>query len=179
MRNIVMIFLAGIAVTGAFVLLIGPGGIGFMALAPLLIGAALTADRNTLTIVKPELKGYKVLNNTTIYKGNMVACNAAGWLVPATATAALHVVGVADEQVVSPSTDAAGTKKCRVRSGAFFDFNGVTLTQAMLGTIMYITDDNTFTAVAGTSTKCGILVEFISATRGIIYMAPGGAVPIA
>lgn len=95
------------------------------------LGAALTADRDTLS-KDGDFRGYPVLNNTTIFKGSMVAVTDAGYLVPASDTAALRVVGVAHEKVISPSTDAAGAKKCRVSSGRSYLFNATSITQAML-----------------------------------------------
>ena len=172
---------AVLAIVGmlAILVLFHTVGAGALAFSPFLVvpfmGAALAKDRDTLTITRPQLKGYNVLNNTTIFKGSLVALNAAGWLIPATATAGLKVVGVADEQVVSPVTDAAGAKKCRVRAGELYDFSATSITQAMLGTVMYVVDDNTFDDVPGVpAVKAGVLVEFISVTRGLIYIVPGG-----
>jgi hypothetical protein len=140
--------------------------------------AALTADRDTLIIAKPSLKGYAVLNETTIYKGSIVAADAGGFLIPATDTAGINVVGVADEHVVSPATDSDGDKKCRVRSGEIYDFAASSITQAMVGDIMYVVDDQTFDDAAGPTNDIavGVLVEFISTTRGKIFIPTGGTV---
>jgi hypothetical protein len=140
--------------------------------------AALTADRDTLIIAKPSLKGYPVLNDTTIFKGGIVAVDATGFLIPATDTAGIRVVGVADEQIVSPSTDADGDKMCRVRSGEIYDFAASSITQAMLGSIMYVVDDQTFDDAAGPTNDIavGVLIEFISTTRGKVFIPTGGTV---
>ena len=139
--------------------------------------AALTKDRDTLTIARPSLKGYPVLNATTIYKGSLVCIDATGYVVPAADTADYRVVGVADETVVSPSTDADGDKKIRIRSGEIYDFAATAITQAMLGDRVYVADDQTFEAAsdAANDVLVGTLVEFITATRGKIFI-PMGAV---
>jgi hypothetical protein len=139
--------------------------------------AALTADRDTLIIAKPSLKGYPVLNDTTIYKGGMVCLDATGYAVSAADTAGLlGVIGVADETVISPSTDADGDKKVRVRSGEMYDFVATSITQAMLGDMMYVEDDQTFDDAAGVtnSVPAGVLSEYISTTRGKIFIPTGG-----
>jgi hypothetical protein len=142
-------------------------------MVPFMFGAALAADRDT-PYKDGQVRGYPVLNNTTIFKGAMVALTDAGYLVPASDTAALRVVGVSQEKVISPSTDAAGAKKCRVISGKSFLFNATSITQAMLGDVMHVVDDNTFDDAVGTNTvPCGKLVEFVSTTSGYIYIAEG------
>lgn len=134
---------------------------------------ALADDRQT-PAQEVELKGYLVAASTTIYKGGMVAVNDAGHLVMASDAANLRVVGVADERVDN-SAGSAGDKKCRVRSGRAFDFNATAITQAMVGDLMFVVDDNTFDDAAGTNgVPCGRLLEYISATRGIIYIPVGG-----
>lgn len=138
--------------------------------------AALTNDRDT-PYKDGQLKGYPVLNNTTIFKGALVAVTDAGYLVPASDTAALRVVGVAHEKVISPSTDAAGAKKCRVLAGKAFLFDATSITQAMLGDRMHVVDDHTFDDAVGTNTiPCGRLVEFVSTTLGYIFIAEGGLI---
>lgn len=137
--------------------------------------AALTADRDTPTISRPSLKGYPVLSNTTIYKGSLVCIDATGYAVPATDTSGLVVVGVADETVISPSTDSDGDKKVRVRSGEIYDFAASSITRAMVGNLMYVVDDQTFDDAAGASNDipAGILLEFVSTTRGKIFIPMG------
>lgn len=139
--------------------------------------AALTVDRDTLIIAKPTLKGYPVLNDTTIYKGSLVCLDSTGYAIPAADTSGLSgVIGIADEQVASPSTDSDGDKKIRIRSGEIYDFVATSITQAMLGTVMYVVDDQTFDDAAGATNEiaAGILVEYISATRGKIFVPTGG-----
>lgn len=138
---------------------------------------ALTVDRDTLIIAKPTLKGYPVLNNTTIYKGSMVCIDSTGYAVPAADTSGFSgVIGVADEQVASPSTDSDGDKKIRIRSGEIYDFVATSITQAMLGTVMYVVDDQTFDDAAGATNEiaAGILVEYISSSRGKIFVPTVG-----
>jgi len=112
---------------------------------------ALADDRQT-PAQEVELKGYLVAASTTIYKGGMVAVNDAGHLVMASDAANLRVVGVADERVDN-SAGSAGDKKCRVRSGRAFDFNATAITQAMVGDLMFVVDDNTFDDCSSTSRR--------------------------
>ncbi len=141
---------------------------------PLFFGAALTADRDTL-VKDGSFRGYPVLNNTTIFKGAFVALNASGYLVNAADAASLRVVGVAHEKVISPSTDAAGAKKCRVKSGGSYLFPATSITQAMVGAVMYIVDNQTFDDTVGTNTVvAGRLAEFVSTTSGYVFIPDGG-----
>lgn len=166
MAFIIIALGALVYVTGLQELLFG-APLGF---APF-IGTAAAADRNTRITAKPSLKGYLVKNNTTIYKGTMVAVDSGGFLIPAANTAGLIVVGVADEKVVSPSTDTSGDKKCRVRSGEMYEFTATSITQAMVGRAMYVADDQTFDDVGTNDVAAGILVEYVSTTKGSIHIA--------
>jgi len=139
--------------------------------------AALTTDRDTKIIAKPSLKGYPMAANDTIYKGGLVCINSSGYAVPAADTAGFSgVIGVADETVASPSTDSDGDKKIRVRSGEIYDFAATSITQAMLGTVMYVVDDQTFDDAAGATNEiaAGILAEYVSSSRGKIFIPTGG-----
>lgn len=137
--------------------------------------AALTEARDTQQ-KEGGIQGYPVLNDTTIFKGSLVAVDDNGFAIPATDTAALRVVGVADETVVSPSTDSDGDKTVRVVSGRAFLFNATSITQAMVGDPMFVVDDNTFDDSAGATNDvpCGRLVQYVSATSGWIFIANGG-----
>ncbi len=136
-------------------------------LAPM---AALTANRNTNSREATQ-KSYPVAA-VKIYKGSLVAINVAGFATPATNTAGLTVVGVADE-LVDNSAGAAGDKNIRVQSGRAFLFAATSITQAMVGEVMYVVDDQTFDDVAA-EVKAGRLVEYVSATSGWIAIPMGG-----
>lgn len=134
--------------------------------------AALTADRQTPS-KDAELKGFPV-GVDIIYKGALVAVDDNGYLLAAADAAGYRVVGVAEENVDN-SGGSAGDKECRVRSGRAFKFNATSITQAMVGDLMHVVDDQTFDEAAGTNgVPCGRLVEYVSATEGWIYIPVGG-----
>lgn len=132
--------------------------------------AALTADRVTEKKV-PGMVSYPVAA-VKIYAGSLVAINAAGFLAPAADTASFKVVGIALENVDN-SAGAAGALRCRVEAPIVARLNATSITQAMVGTKMFVVDDQTFDDATGTnSIVAGVLVEFISATEGRIYIDP-------
>lgn len=119
------------------------------------------------------LTQYLVESATSIVKGTMVAVNAGGFLVPAANTAGLKVVGVADEDIDN-SGGADGDKACRVVSGRVFRFDATSITQAMVGSLMAVADAETFDDVGSNQIIAGLLMEFVSATDGWIWIPVGG-----
>lgn len=136
--------------------------------------AALTKDRQTEK-KNIGLKSYPVAASTKIYAGSLVAVNASGYAVPAADAAGLKVVGVAKSQVDN-SSGANGALTVNVESDILARFNASSITQAMVGQVMYVVDDNTFDDAVGTNgIKAGRLAEFISTTEGWIEVQPTGA----
>lgn len=135
--------------------------------------AVLTADRNTQSR-EGAIAVYPVVATEVIYKGALVAVDAAGFLTAAADAANLRIVGVADEQIDNdPGAD--GDLSCRVVSGRKFRFAAIAITQALVNQVMYVVDDQTFDDSLGTNgIKAGRLVEFISTTEGWIYIPKGG-----
>lgn len=136
--------------------------------------AALTTDRNTESKLG-EIMIYPVAATTDIFKGAMVCVSDTGFLVPASDTANLRIVGVADEHVDNdPGAD--GDLDCRVVSGRKFRFTATSITQAMLGDPMFVVDDQTFDDAAGATNDVpiGRLVEFVSTTEGWVFIPKGG-----
>lgn len=134
---------------------------------------ALAADRNTQSKIG-GIQIFPVDGGSTIYKGALVAVNAAGYLIPASDLANAKVVGVADE-AVDNSAGADGALDCRVVSGRTFKFAASSITQAMVGEMMYVVDDQTFDDGVGTNgIKAGRLVQYVSATEGWIHIPFGG-----
>jgi len=83
---------------------------------------ALAKDRkapqyDTPDAVIPRLVNLPVAAATTIYAGSLVASDAAGNAVPATASTAIKLWGRAETQVAN--TGAAGAKRIDVRPGVF------------------------------------------------------------
>ena len=127
-----------------------------------------TAERNT---DRKDFghKAYPVMTNVRIFKGTLVAINATGFAVPATNAANQRVVGVADHGA-NNNPGASGALQVVVREG-LYRFVASSITQAMVGQMMYVVDDQTFDDVIGTAAiKAGRLVEFISTTEGWIHV---------
>jgi hypothetical protein len=130
--------------------------------------AALTKDRAT-----PYRDGIEidipVAANIKIYAGSLVCGNAAGYAIPAADTAGLKFLGVALEQVDNAG-GANGAKKVRVRRQGTFEFDALSITQAMVGASMYVVDDHTFDDASGPANdvRLGILVKYVADTKGWI-----------
>jgi hypothetical protein len=122
---------------------------------------ALTQDIKTQLMgaednALPVLLTYPVAATTSIFAGSIVALNASGLAVPASATLGLKVIGRCERQVlnlatggtVSPdgiATGAAGSINVEVHQGAFYYFANPdsTFTAADFGANVYAADDNT------------------------------------
>jgi hypothetical protein len=135
--------------------------------------AALSADRQTQTKER-GLKAYPVKASTKIYDGSLVGVDSNGAALPAANASALRVVGVARGQADN-SSGAVGDLWVKVESPIVARFAASSITQAMLGQMMYVVDDQTFDDAKGTyGTKAGILVEYISTTEGWILVRESG-----
>lgn len=100
--------------------------------------------------------------STHVYQGSLVAINQAGNLVPASADASLHVVGVAEEEVDN-SSGSAGDLSCAPRRGVFYLANSSStdaITDADIDRPCYVVDDNTVarTSNGGARPVAGIVV---------------------
>lgn len=107
-------------------------------------------ERNTFR-KDGELLPFKVAASTKIEAGKMVAVNAAGYLVEASDVASIIVVGVAD-QTVDNSSGANGALSCNVRRGDVYCFDNsatAAVTQASVGSNVYVEDDETVAIVSG------------------------------
>ena len=133
--------------------------------------SALTRDRAT-----PYREGievdYPVATNTKIFAGSLVCVNAAGYAVPAADVTGCQFAGVAMEQVDN-SGGSNGGQSVNLRRAGVFEFDGGSITQAMVGTDMYAKDDHTFDDTTGATNhvKVGRLVKYVSATKGWIDIA--------
>lgn len=99
--------------------------------------------------------------STHVYQGSLVAVNQSGYLVPASADASLHVVGVAEEEVDN-SSGAAGALTCAPRKGVFYLSNSATtdaVSDVDIGRPCYVVDDNTVarTSNGGARPAAGIV----------------------
>jgi hypothetical protein len=134
---------------------------------------AAAADRMTQTKDLAN-KAYPVKGTTKIYAGTMVGINADGFAVPAADAAALAVAGKA--KALADNTGADGAINVVVERGVFL-FAATSITQAMVGEVMYVVDDQTFDDTKGTNgVKAGRLVEYVGAASGWIEI--GGAMGV-
>jgi predicted RecA/RadA family phage recombinase len=130
--------------------------------------AALTKDRATPYREGIEIE-FPVAANSKIYSGSLVCANTSGYAVPAADTAGLKFLGVALEQVDNTG-GANGAKIVRLRRTGVFEFDATSVTQAMVGTAMYVKDDHTVDDAAGATNdiKVGELVKYVADTKGWI-----------
>jgi len=143
---------------------------------------AATRDLNTsMRGAEENFIGFPVADNVHIYKGTLVALNVAGLAIPAADAANAKVMGVAQEGVDNTlAGHIGGGKTIKVRSGCEVRLPATSITQAMVGTTMYVVDDNTFDDAVGTnSIKAGVLTEYVSATEGYIFIPTTGAARLA
>lgn len=115
---------------------------------------ALAEDRNTpqqdAGIIEPP-----VAASAVIYAGSLVVANASGYAAPGSTATTLTYLGRAEEYVDN-SSGANGAKTVRVRRGKAFKFanaGGDPVTQASLGKVCYIVDDETVAATDGSSSR--------------------------
>ena len=134
--------------------------------------AVLAADIETARKAG-GLKSY-LMGTDIIYKGGLVLINASGVVVAAPVAASavgLKLAGVAYEKV--DNSAGAGAKKCRVYTRGIFQFAASSITQAMVGQMMYLVDDQTIDDVPGAyGIPVGVLVEYVSTTSGWIDIEP-------
>lgn len=128
--------------------------------------AALTKDRATPYRDGIELD-FPVAANTKIYAGSLVCANSTGYAVPAADTAGLKFAGVALEQADNIGA-ANGALTVRLRRSGAFQFDAASITQAMVGTAMYIVDDHTMDDASGPTNdiRIGVLVKYVADTQG-------------
>ncbi|MFH0902761.1 MAG: hypothetical protein V2A73_19190, partial [Pseudomonadota bacterium] len=120
---------------------------------------ALSKDRNTKARHMGVLTTYLVAATTKIYNGSLVAVNSTGYLVPAADTAALKVVGRAEQQVDN-SAGLDGALSCNVLEGVFRWVNGTaTVTQAYVGLRCYVQDDQSVAITSTNDIVAGIVTE--------------------
>jgi len=126
---------------------------------------ALTEDRNTQR-KDGELIPLPVVADDCIYGGSLVAVNADGYLNPGSDTAGLIFAGVADARADNTG-GAAGDITCNVRRRGCYLFAIAAATQANVGDVVYLVDDQTVGLAATTTNDiaCGKIVEYYSATK--------------
>lgn len=116
--------------------------------------AALTADRNT-QMKDGELVSLPVAAAKKIFAGALVAADASGYVTPGAVATTLTYLGRA-EALADNSAGANGAISVLVRRKKAFKFaNFATdlVTQADLGKVCYIVDDQTVAKTSATSTR--------------------------
>lgn len=147
------------------------GAVAALALAillPMQAHAALSAARATVCKGSGRTTSYLMTDSTTIYKGGLVMVVAAGTAEPAAAAASnTGVAGVAEETKTSGTADMWINVIDRVTC----KFVASSIAQTGVGNVMYASDDLTFDETQGANQPvAGILVNYVSATSGWIYI---------
>lgn len=149
--------------------------------------SALTQDRKTDQVdpnsVIPQLLSFPAEASTKIYGGAMVATNAAGNAVPASASTALKLWGRCERQTDN-SSGGAGALQVPVRPGCFYYASGTSadaIAAANVGQACYSIDDNTvgLTDGAGTRPYAGVIVGVRSDGQvAVLVGQPGAYAPV-
>jgi hypothetical protein len=147
--------------------------------------AALSNSRNTPEMADGgRMRVLAVEANTIVYLGSMVALDANGYAVPASATTttanALRIVGRAErvengipgENAIN-NPGAAGAISIVARKGVFmFDQDG-SIAAAQVGTVCFAIDDHTVTAADRAN---GAGVQQYAAAGQVVAIDPSGQV---
>jgi hypothetical protein len=116
-----------------------------------------------------ELESFLVEDNVHIFKGALVSVNSSGYLIPAGDTATTKCKGVAYEECDNTLVGhTQGGKSCRVYCKGVFKLVASSIDQSMIGSIMYVIDDQTVDNTSAQLIPAGILVECESNTVGWI-----------
>jgi len=129
--------------------------------------AALTADKTRVFYdAAPTCREYLMKANEEIFAGSLVVTDTNGLAVAGVDTAGHLWAGYADEYKLA---GASGSYYIRVRNGEC-EGAAISITQAMVGDVMYVKDSGAFDDSAGTTNNvvCGVLTFYNSATLGRI-----------
>ncbi len=139
---------------------------------PIVFGTALTTDKD-MERKEGLLESFPVLGSTTIYKGSLVCIGTTGYAIPATATAGLRFVGIADNKGDN-SSGSDGDVEVKVRLTGVVKLVATSITQAMVGRLMYVVDDATIDETGSNFVCVGRLVDYDSATSGWVDIGQRG-----
>lgn len=125
-----------------------------------------------------KLFAQPVLAATHLYQGALLALTQAGYLVPASADASLHVVGVAEDESDNSAGSSGDLTNVPVRGAFYFANSGTTdaVTDADAGRRCYVVDDTTVarTSNGGARPVAGI-VEGVDANGVLVSVGMPGA----
>lgn len=138
--------------------------------------AATATDRNTPARYIERQFTLPLAAATTIPAGAMVAINAAGLAVNASDTAGLTVMGRAEHR----ASTADGDTTIDIARGAFYWGNDGTITQAAVGQLATVLDNQTVSLAITTVNDIGAgYIEEVDATLGVQVSMLGGKVAAA
>jgi hypothetical protein len=150
--------------------------------------AALTNARNTPEMADGgRMRTYPVEANTNVYLGGIVALNAAGNAVPASATTtvanALKIIGRAERvtngipgQNAINNPGAAGAISITARKGVFLYATDGSVGVAQVGLVCFALDDNNVTAADRADRASGASVQQYAAAGVVVAIDPSGQV---
>jgi hypothetical protein len=142
-------------------------------------GWVLTADGTTACAwqspgprdLDPVLSGremsFPVAANTAIPQNTLVRASTTGWALPCADTAGMKFVGVSKE-AADNTGGANGDIWVTAYQQGNFEFAAQSLTQAMVGSSMYVINGSTMDDATGPTNdvRLGILSRYVSATEG-------------
>jgi hypothetical protein len=135
----------------------------------------LSADRKTAE-KRGQIDSYGVKGSTKIYGGAIVAMNASGYALGATADATLKVVGVCEQQVDN-SSGANGDLNVTTRRGIFGFDNGTggdAIAAANAEALCYASDDHTVNLTDGGGTRpCVGKIKYLDPITSQVYVDVG------
>lgn len=149
--------------------------------------AALTQDRSTRkfgtdNLVDPVLLSFPVAagsvpSPTTLYGGAMLAINASGFAVTASADPTLKIWGRIEKQVSNTSSAGAVRVDCRQGAFGFDNSTGADLIQTQhLGELCFVSDDHTVALTdGGGSRPAAGIVMYIDPISGQVYVQLGAS----
>lgn len=132
---------------------------------------ALSADAHLDRKESGPYQVYPVAASTTIYAGGLLVVDSTGYAEPLTDAVDKRYIGVAYEGVDN-SSGSDGDKNVRVYGIGRFKVTATSITQAMVGQMMYGADDATMDDTSTNKVPVGRLVEYVSSTSGWIEIGP-------
>lgn len=123
----------------------------------------LTPQFGTPDSVQPLLLSFPVAASTTIYGGSLVATDANGRAVPASASSALKCWGRC-ERLADNAAGAAAAIQCAVKPGVFYFANSGDIDQTSVGKYCYAVDDQTVSLADGAGLRpiAGVIYSYDS-----------------
>lgn len=134
------------------------------------------AMTNNKDVARKEgrIEAFLVEDDVHIYKGALVALNAAGYLEPASDAADKVLAGIAYEECDNTlDGHSQGGKSCRVMRDGVFRLDASSVAQTLLGRKLYVVDDATVDETTSHSLLAGVVVEVVSGTVAWVDIGPG------